>query len=260
MTRGGATVSPVNIPAWRGFPLHDRLAEPRRGPHLRRQRRQGAGPRRGLAGRGAGASTTTSPWSCRPASAAASCSTAGCSTAPTATPGTSATSSSSPTGVGAAAAPVAASRPRRRAPPSPPSPVRPPAEAGPEVVRRTGTLVGRAVASVANLLDLRLAVVAGSVALGFGEPFFAAAQAELDRSACLDFSLGARDPARPARRRRTARRRRCRRMARARGIDRELTPPEVPCRRSNLGRGVRIGDVAVDGGRGRRAAASRRCG
>src|SRR5207248_9809934 len=41
---------------------------------------------------------------------------------------------------------------------------KPPAEAGPEVVARTGTLVGRAVASVANLLDLPLAVVAGSVA------------------------------------------------------------------------------------------------
>jgi glucokinase len=69
---------------------------------------------------------------------------------------------------------------------------RPPAEAGPEVVLRTGTLVGRAAASVANLLDLRLAVVAGSVALGFGEPFFAAAQAELERGARLDFSRGAR--------------------------------------------------------------------
>ena len=43
---------------------------------------------------------------------------------------------------------------------------------------------------MANLLDLRLAVVAGSVALGFGEPFFAAAQAEVDRSARLDFSTG----------------------------------------------------------------------
>ena len=61
-----------------------------------------------------------------------------------------------------------------------------------DVVRRTGTLVGRAVASVANLLDLRLAVVAGSVALGFGPPFFEAAQAELDRSARLSFSVGAR--------------------------------------------------------------------
>ncbi|MGH9247514.1 MAG: ROK family protein [Acidimicrobiales bacterium] len=68
---------------------------------------------------------------------------------------------------------------------------RPAAEAPPEVVRRTGVLVGRAVASVANLLDLRLAVVAGSVALGFGEPFFLAAQAELGRSARLSFSTGA---------------------------------------------------------------------
>jgi glucokinase len=67
----------------------------------------------------------------------------------------------------------------------------PPASAPLPVRRRTGRLVGRAVASVANLLDLRLAVVAGSVALGFGEPFFAAAQAELDRSCRLDFSRGA---------------------------------------------------------------------
>jgi glucokinase len=69
---------------------------------------------------------------------------------------------------------------------------RPPAEAGPEVIERTGRLVGRAVASVCNLLDLRLAVVAGSVALGFGEAFFAAAQAELDARCRLAFSRGAR--------------------------------------------------------------------
>ncbi|MDP8976790.1 MAG: ROK family protein [Actinomycetota bacterium] len=67
-----------------------------------------------------------------------------------------------------------------------------PEEAPPDVVERTGVLVGRAVASVANLLDLGLAVVGGGVALGFGEPFFAAAQAEIDRSACLDFSKGTR--------------------------------------------------------------------
>jgi glucokinase len=60
------------------------------------------------------------------------------------------------------------------------------------VKQRTGTLVGRAVASVVNLLDLRLAVVAGSVALGFGDPFFAAAQAEMDERCRLDFSRGAR--------------------------------------------------------------------
>jgi glucokinase len=68
----------------------------------------------------------------------------------------------------------------------------PAAEASPEVVERTGTLVGRAVASVANLLDLKLAVVAGSVALGYGEPFFAAAQAELDRSCRISYATGAR--------------------------------------------------------------------
>ena len=67
----------------------------------------------------------------------------------------------------------------------------PPQEAGAGVVERTGTLVGRAVGSVANLLDLRLAVVAGSVALGFGDAFFAAAQAEADRTARLEFSRGA---------------------------------------------------------------------
>jgi glucokinase len=69
---------------------------------------------------------------------------------------------------------------------------RPAAEATPEIVERAGRLVGRAVASVAVLLDLRLACVAGSVALGFGEPFFAAAQAEVDRQARLAYAVGAR--------------------------------------------------------------------
>ena len=69
---------------------------------------------------------------------------------------------------------------------------RPPADAPNDVRTRTGMLVGRAIASVANLLDLQLAVVAGSVALGFGEPFFAAAQAEIDERARLAFSTGTR--------------------------------------------------------------------
>jgi glucokinase len=69
---------------------------------------------------------------------------------------------------------------------------RPPEEATPEVVARTGRLVGRAVASVANLLDLQLAVVAGSVALGFGTPFFTAAAEELAARARLSFSADAR--------------------------------------------------------------------
>jgi glucokinase len=64
--------------------------------------------------------------------------------------------------------------------------------ASPDVVERTGTLVGRAVASVANLLDLPLAVVSGSVALGFGPPFFAAAQREVDARCGLEFARGTR--------------------------------------------------------------------
>jgi glucokinase len=68
----------------------------------------------------------------------------------------------------------------------------PAADAPFEVRERTGTLVGRAVASVANLLDLPLAVVSGSVALGYGGPFFAAAQRELDADCRLDFSRGTR--------------------------------------------------------------------
>jgi glucokinase len=65
---------------------------------------------------------------------------------------------------------------------------RPAREAPPEVRRRTGMLVGRAVASVANLLDVELAVVAGSVALGFGPVFFEAAQQEIELRSRLEFS------------------------------------------------------------------------
>jgi glucokinase len=69
---------------------------------------------------------------------------------------------------------------------------RPAAEAPPAERERAGRLVGRAVASVASLLDLRLATVAGSVALGYGAPFFAAAGAELERSARLEYVRGVR--------------------------------------------------------------------
>jgi glucokinase len=44
-----------------------------------------------------------------------------------------------------------------------------------EVRRHAGVMVGRAVASVASLLDVTQFFVAGSVALGFGAPFFTAA-------------------------------------------------------------------------------------
>jgi glucokinase len=69
---------------------------------------------------------------------------------------------------------------------------RPPADAPDDVRRRTGTLVGRAIASVANLCDLHLAVVSGSVALGYGSMFFDAAQTEIDARCRLEFSRGTR--------------------------------------------------------------------
>ena len=67
-----------------------------------------------------------------------------------------------------------------------------PSTAGPEEKRRAGTLVGRAVASVVNLLDLEHALVGGSVALSFGEEFFEAANIELSERCRLEFSQGVR--------------------------------------------------------------------
>jgi glucokinase len=60
---------------------------------------------------------------------------------------------------------------------------RPPAEGGPEVIARTGRLVGLALASVANLCDIDLVVIAGSVALGYGRPFFQTASKALHANA-----------------------------------------------------------------------------
>jgi glucokinase len=68
----------------------------------------------------------------------------------------------------------------------------PAADASPEMRERTGRMVGLAVASVANLLDLPLALIAGSVALGYGDSFFAAAQAEVDARAQISHARGTR--------------------------------------------------------------------
>ena len=59
-----------------------------------------------------------------------------------------------------------------------------------EVKTEAGKLVGRALVSVGALMDLQLCVIGGSVALGFGVPFFNAVQHELDRSARLEFIRG----------------------------------------------------------------------
>lgn len=69
---------------------------------------------------------------------------------------------------------------------------RPAIEPSYETMQRTGRMVGRAVASMCNFFDLPLAVVGGSVALGFGPTFFNAAQEVIDEHCQLDFSRGAR--------------------------------------------------------------------
>lgn len=65
---------------------------------------------------------------------------------------------------------------------------RPASEAPTELRRECGRLVGVAVAAVAVLFDLRRVVIGGSVALGFGEPFFESAEAEARRCANLEFA------------------------------------------------------------------------
>jgi glucokinase len=191
MTPGGAEVSPLNIPAWRGFPLRSRLeaalglpvlidndakalalAEGWQGAALGERDyiamvvSTGVGGGIVLDGRllggAAGNAGHIGHLIVEPDGRLCVCGAQGCLEAEA-----SGTAIAARTG-------------------------RPPAEAPLEERVRAGHLVGRAVASVANLLDLRLAVVAGSVALGYGDAFFDAAQAELDRSARISFAVGAR--------------------------------------------------------------------
>jgi len=190
MSGGGVAVSPLNIPAWRSFPLRDRLekatglrtfvdndakalalAEGWKGSAVGQQNfmamvvSTGVGGGLVLDGRlldgAAGNAGHVGHTVVEPAGRPCRCGSRGCLEAEA-----SGTAIAAITG-------------------------RPAGEAVPEMVIRTGTLVGRAVASVSNLLDLPLTVVAGSVALGFGGPFFDAAQRELDARCRLAFSRGA---------------------------------------------------------------------
>ena len=67
---------------------------------------------------------------------------------------------------------------------------RPPQRAPQGIVERTGIMIGRALASLGAICDLNTAVIGGSVAIGFGEPFFAALRAELEQRAKLSFLRG----------------------------------------------------------------------
>ncbi|MCC5952501.1 MAG: ROK family protein [Acidimicrobiia bacterium] len=186
MTWGGAAVSPVNIPQWRGFPLRDRLADRVGLPTFVDNDAKALALAEGWQGAARGVSgfvgmvVSTGVGGgivldgrlldgvdgnaghighvvVEPDGHRCGCGGRGCLEAEA-----SGTAIAARTGA-------------------------PPAEASIEVREHTGRLVGRAVASVGALLDLRLAVVAGSVALGFGEVFFAAAQREIDERARLEF-------------------------------------------------------------------------
>ena len=76
---------------------------------------------------------------------------------------------------------------------------RPPSEPTYEIMERTGRMVGRASASMCNLFDLDLVVVGGSVALGFAATFFNAANLELHARAKVCYSRQARVVSTPAR-------------------------------------------------------------
>lgn len=69
---------------------------------------------------------------------------------------------------------------------------RPATEPSYEIMQRTGKLVGVAMASVCNLLDIDLVVCGGPVAFGFGATFFHSAQDALTEHSRLTFSRSAR--------------------------------------------------------------------
>ncbi len=65
---------------------------------------------------------------------------------------------------------------------------RPPIDADEETRRRTGELVGRAVGSLCSVLDINRCYIAGSVALGFSEEFFGAANEAAQAHAQMSYS------------------------------------------------------------------------
>jgi len=67
---------------------------------------------------------------------------------------------------------------------------RSPVHAPAGLIERNGRLLGQAVASVAAMCDIRRVVVGGSVALGWGAPFFEAANREFEARSRIGFTRG----------------------------------------------------------------------
>ena len=189
MSAGGVTLSPLNIPGWRGFPLLERLSTDLALPVVVDNDAKALAV--GEAWRGAGAGTPSflamvvstgvggglvvdgrlldgasgnaghvGHVIVVPDGAPCACGSRGCLEAEI-----------SGTAIG-----------RRLGGPA--------AGAPPAEVERAGRLLGRGLASVVALLDLSAVLVGGSVALGFGSPFFAIANASLRQHAGLDYTAG----------------------------------------------------------------------
>jgi len=58
------------------------------------------------------------------------------------------------------------------------------------IVERTGTLIGRALVSVGAIVDLKIAIIGGTLALGYGDVFFDAVRHEVDTRARLGHLRG----------------------------------------------------------------------
>ena len=189
MTVGGETVSPLNIPGWRGFPLLARLRDEYALPTVVDGDAKALALGEGWRGAGAGVGSFLAMVVSTgvggglvldgrlldgasgnaghvghvvvvPGGALCGCGSHGCLEAEI-----------SGTAIG-----------RRLGGPA--------SGAGPDEVERAGRLLGQGLASVANLLDLSRVLVGGSVALGFGAPFFAAANTALHELSRLDFTGG----------------------------------------------------------------------
>jgi len=191
MTLGGDTVSPLNIPGWRGFPLKARLLKQFDLPVVVDGDAKALAVGEGWTGAGAGVSSFLAMVVSTgvggglvvdgrllhgadgnaghvghvvvvPDGALCGCGSRGCLEAEV-----SGTAIARRTGAPAQKAPVAE-------------------------VLRAGRLLGQGLGSVVNLLDLELIAIGGSVALGYGGPFFSAVARGMHATSKLSFTQACR--------------------------------------------------------------------
>jgi glucokinase len=187
MTAYGQTVSPLNIPGWRGFPLLSRLQDELALPAVVDNDGIALAVGEGWRGAGAGRSTFLAMVVSTGVGGGlvvdgrvlhGARGNAGHVGHVVVVPGGDVCGC---TGRGCLEAEISGTAIARRT-------GAPAEQASPDEVRRAGWLLGEGLASMANLLDLELVAVGGSVALGFGEPFFAAANEALHATSGMPFT------------------------------------------------------------------------